>query len=92
MLGTGILWFGWFGFNAGSALAANGQAAQAFINTFLAAAEPAWCGRSWSGSATATPPTSALHPASSPGSSRSRPPPALSSGMSPIVDRRGTPG
>lgn len=38
MIGTGILWFGWFGFNAGSALTANGQAAQAFMNTFLAAA------------------------------------------------------
>jgi Amt family ammonium transporter len=38
LLGTGILWFGWFGFNAGSALAANGVAAQAFMNTFLAAA------------------------------------------------------
>jgi Amt family ammonium transporter len=38
MLGTGILWFGWFGFNAGSALGANGQAIQAFVNTFLAAA------------------------------------------------------
>ena len=37
LLGTGILWFGWFGFNAGSALAANGVAAQALINTFLAA-------------------------------------------------------
>ncbi|WP_426571208.1 ammonium transporter [Aquihabitans sp. McL0605] len=38
MLGTGILWFGWFGFNAGSALAADGIAAQAFINTLLAPA------------------------------------------------------
>ena len=38
VLGTGILWFGWFGFNAGSALGANGLAAQAMINTQLAAA------------------------------------------------------
>ncbi|MEY4606115.1 MAG: ammonium transporter [Actinomycetota bacterium] len=38
MIGTGILWFGWFGFNAGSALGATGTAAQAFMNTFLAAA------------------------------------------------------
>jgi Amt family ammonium transporter len=38
LLGTGILWFGWFGFNAGSALGANGVAAQAFMNTFVAAA------------------------------------------------------
>jgi Amt family ammonium transporter len=37
LLGTGILWFGWFGFNAGSALAATGIAAQAFMNTTLAA-------------------------------------------------------
>ncbi|HEU4318636.1 MAG TPA: ammonium transporter [Acidimicrobiia bacterium] len=44
MLGTGILWFGWFGFNAGSAVAANGQAIQAFMNTFLAAAA---AGLSW---------------------------------------------
>ena len=36
--GTGILWFGWFGFNAGSALAANGLASQALVNTHLAAA------------------------------------------------------
>jgi ammonium transporter, Amt family len=38
LLGTGILWFGWFGFNAGSALGANLVAAQAFLNTFVAAA------------------------------------------------------
>jgi ammonium transporter, Amt family len=38
LLGTGILWFGWFGFNAGSALGANGLAVQAFLNTHLAAA------------------------------------------------------
>lgn len=38
LLGTGILWFGWIGFNAGSGLAANGLAAQAVVNTHLAAA------------------------------------------------------
>ena len=38
MLGTGVLWFGWFGFNAGSATGANGIAVQAFLNTFLAGA------------------------------------------------------
>ena len=37
VLGTGILWFGWFGFNAGSALAADAIAAQALVNTHLAA-------------------------------------------------------
>ncbi|MFE5584183.1 ammonium transporter [Kitasatospora sp. NPDC056531] len=36
MLGSGLLWFGWFGFNAGSALAANGVAAMAFVNTQVA--------------------------------------------------------
>ena len=35
-LGTGLLWFGWFGFNGGSALAANGVAATAFVNTDIA--------------------------------------------------------
>ena len=38
MLGTGMLWFGWLGFNAGSALAADGIASQAAINTILAPA------------------------------------------------------
>lgn len=38
LLGTGLLWFGWFGFNAGSALAADGVAVQAFMNTHLASA------------------------------------------------------
>ena len=38
LLGTGMLWFGWFGFNAGSALGANPLAGQAFMNTQLAAA------------------------------------------------------
>jgi Amt family ammonium transporter len=38
VLGAGILWFGWFGFNAGSALGANGLAASAFVMTHIAAA------------------------------------------------------
>ncbi len=42
--GVGILWFGWFGFNAGSNLESNGYAALAMINTILA---PAMAGLSW---------------------------------------------
>ncbi|GFM33368.1 ammonium transporter [Desulfovibrio subterraneus] len=41
VLGAGILWFGWFGFNAGSALAANGTAVMAFVTTHIAAASAA---------------------------------------------------
>ena len=56
MLGAGLLWFGWFGFNAGSALAANGLAAQALVNTHFAAVGGliAWIGieRLRTGSAT----------------------------------------
>jgi len=49
VLGAGILWFGWFGFNAGSAGAANGQAANAFVvtNTAAAAAALSWMFASW---------------------------------------------
>ena len=45
MVGASLLWVGWFGFNAGSALEANGFAALAFINTLVAtaAAVLAWC-------------------------------------------------
>ncbi len=42
LIGAGLLWFGWFGFNAGSALAANGVASQALVNTHIAAAAGAF--------------------------------------------------
>jgi len=49
VLGTGLLWFGWFGFNAGSALAANGLAVNAFVvtNTAAAAAGLSWALVEW---------------------------------------------
>lgn len=50
VLGTGLLWFGWFGFNAGSGLAADGLAASAFLTTHVAAATAAftWAVLDWS--------------------------------------------
>lgn len=49
VLGAGLLWFGWFGFNAGSSLASDGLAASAFVatNTAAAAAALAWMFISW---------------------------------------------
>ncbi len=49
VLGAGLLWFGWFGFNAGSALAANGLAVSAFVttNTAAAAAGLTWAVLEW---------------------------------------------
>jgi Amt family ammonium transporter len=49
MIGASLLWFGWFGFNAGSSLEANGTAALAFVNTWLATAAAAlsWMAAEW---------------------------------------------
>tara|TARA_R110000868_G_scaffold58183_10_gene179864 strand:- start:1483 stop:2709 length:1227 start_codon:yes stop_codon:yes gene_type:complete len=49
VIGAGLLWVGWFGFNGGSALAANGAAAHAFVTTQLAAASAllTWIGIEW---------------------------------------------
>lgn len=49
MLGAALLWFGWFGFNAGSAISAGGLSAHAFVTTFLAAATAflSWMAYDW---------------------------------------------
>ncbi len=55
MIGASLLWVGWFGFNAGSNLEANGTTALAFVNTFVATAAVQWPGSSSSGRSRASP-------------------------------------
>ena len=74
MLGAGLLWFGWYGFNAGSAVGSNGLAGATFVTTTVATAAAMLAGCSRRRSATATPPRSVPHRASWPAWSRSRPP------------------
>src|SRR5437773_10227718 len=59
ILGTGMLWFGWFGFNAGSALSASGQAAMAFATTNTASGRRPWRGSSSTACAATSHPRSA---------------------------------
>ena len=82
LLGAGLLWFGWFGFNAGSELAADGTAALAFVNTLAAPAAALLAGSSSRRSRTASRPRSAPPPVPSPVSSRSpRPVRSLTPGL-----------
>jgi Amt family ammonium transporter len=85
MVGASILWVGWFGFNAGSALEANGVAALAFVNTFLATAAAVLAWLRWSGSRAASRRCSAPRPARWPVWSRSRPAAGLVGVMGALV-------
>ena len=77
VLGAGLLWFGWFGFNAGSALSAGGLAASAFVVTNTAPPRPRRSpGSARATSAPARSASSALPAARWPVWSPSRPPPA----------------
>ena len=79
LLGAGLLWFGWFGFNAGSALCGNGIAGLAFVTTMLApAGDAGGLDLPRRVQATASPPRSAPPRRSSSASSRSRRRPASS--------------
>ena len=71
LLGAGLLWFGWFGFNAGSELAADNTAALAFVNTIAAPAAALLAWLSSRRSRTASRPPSVPHRVPSPASSRS---------------------
>lgn len=64
VLGAALLWFGWFGFNAGSALAADGTAALVLVNTWWPRARPCSRGSWWNASGTPTPRHSVPPPAS----------------------------
>ena len=85
VLGTGILWFGWAGFNAGSALAADGVAAQAIMNTFLAASAAMLGWLVVERIKAGTPPPSAPPRARWPASSPSRRAPASSAAWRPCT-------
>ena len=65
MIGASLLWVGWFGFNAGSNLEANGTTALAFVNTMSRPPRPRCRGCSWNGRSRASPRCWAWSPARS---------------------------